>query len=341
MSAKYSLARHLVAIHNDRQLDTPEHVANQDIREQFGHFAMPDGRHRIAYVPFSAWGTRSDVLGSQFSTFAPIPVQYADGLVAHASAVKAGATVLTGLEGSFHFLGNTGLSQPASATTPETASIQSEPSFTDRLVGTFPQDYQPQRISCKINVSRNLFRLNPSVFIPTFKEICSRSVSSKISEISLYGDANNSNLNGLLQIAPVASLGTTSMTWTNYKGYRSTILKQDIQPDSYAVIMSPDMENYADSTQQFSGSSYTIFTKIKDQNPIIVGNDFVHSTLTDTKVLVAGLFRHLCILLWGNGFEMIQDWTTAADKNQVVVHLNALVNVASVFPAAFQVVHQV
>lgn len=130
------------------------------------------------------------------------------------------------------------------------------------------------------------------------------------------------------------------MTWTNYKGYRASILKQDITPDSFAVIMSPDMETYTDSTQQFSGSSYTIFTKISAQCPVVIGNDFVNSTLTDTMVLVAGLFRHLYILLWGNGFEMIQDWTTAADKNQVVVHLNALINVASVFPNAFQVVQQ-
>jgi hypothetical protein len=336
----YSLARHLDAIHNHRQLDTPEAAVNFAIKEQFGHYALPGGRHRIAYVPFSAWGTRSDVLGSVYPTFAPIPVQFADGLIAHASAVKAGATVLTGLEGSFHFLGNTGLSQPASAATPEAASPQSEPSFTDRLVGTFSQDYQPQRISAKINVSRNLFRLNPSVFVPTFREICSRAVSSKINEIALYGDANNSSLNGLLQIAPVAALGTTPMTWTNYKGYRSSILKTDISPDSYAVIMSPDFENFADSTQQFTGSSYTIFTKIKDQCPVIIGNDFVHSTLTDTKVLVAGLFRHLYILLWGGGIEILEDWTTQADSNKVVVHIQALINVASVFPNAFQVVHQ-
>lgn len=176
--------------------------------------------------------------------------------------------------------------------------------------------------------------------MPTFKDICARAVSSKVNEIALYGDPNNSALNGLLQIAPVASLGTTPMTWTNYKGCRATILKTDIQPDSYSVIMSPDMENYADSVQQFSGSSYTIFTKIKDQCPVIIANDFVHSSLTGTKVLAAGLFRHLYIRLWGNGFEMIRDFSTKADLNQVVVHLNALVNVASVFPNAFQVVPQ-
>jgi hypothetical protein len=342
----YSLGRAVSdAINNGSPALTFEAEEHYKIRSQFGKFATStDGRYKVVYAPYHAF-TRADILGGplptgNFPIFANTAPSYADSVIEHAMVRKAGASVLTGLEGSFLLTGTSPLPLPGSSSTPETTSPDSAPAFTGGSVNANSVIYSPQRIGVKMTVSMNLFRQSPEVFVPILKDAVIRSVSSRVNDLALFGSSTNGQILGLSSLSTVNPLGATPMTWVNYKTYRRAILQTDLQPDSYAVLMSPAFENYADSTVQFPASSFTIFTKLKDQSPVFVGNEVNNEGLATTKVLIAGLFRHLWLMFWGQGIELVLDFWSQMDSNQVVVRANLLFNIGCVFPAAFEIVRQ-
>jgi hypothetical protein len=107
------------------------------------------------------------------------------------------------------------------------------------------------------------------------------------------------------------------MTLANFAGYRSTILKTDLDPDSFGVIMSPDYELYLGTTVWAANSPDTLLDKIRylvGTERMFVGNEIAATAglMASGKGFFAGLWRFLYIMLWGDGIEVSFDKVSAA-----------------------------
>jgi hypothetical protein len=243
----YSLARHLDAVFGNSDFHSPEASVHSQIEREFGAYTQPSrGRYRNQYVPWSAFNTR-DLTTSNMPILGQ-PVRYIDGVCQDAAPVKLGATVLAGLSDNVRLETTTALAQPDSFTVPETANPNSAPVFSDQTVNTFSKVYGPQRVSSNFKISRNLLVLSPNVLVPTIRELISRSISSKISDLTLFGSANNTNISGLFQVVAPQVL-TASATYSQIVSSYYTALASDAQADTLGAYISSGFFKYAESNQ--------------------------------------------------------------------------------------------
>ena len=330
----YSLARHLDAVLGNGEFHSPEASVHSQIEREFGSYAMPSrGRYRNQYVPWSAFNTR-DLTTANMPILGQ-PVRYTDGVCQHAAPVKLGATVLAGLTDNVRLETTTALAQPDSNTVAETANPNSSPVFSDQAVNGFSKVYGPQRVSCNFKISRSLLALSPNVLIPTIRELISRSISSKVSDLSLFGTPNNTNIAGLFQVVAPQNLGATPATYSQVVGCYSTTLASDAQADTLGAYISPGFFKYAEITQRFSAGGTTILDGMRAQGAVVIGNESVHTQTTSQNLLAVGIWRQLSIMLWNNGAEVIWDDITLSDLNQVKVTVNFFFNVGVTLPSAF------
>ena len=221
---------------------------------------------------------------------------------------------------------------------------ESEPVFTAGSVGANSLVFSPLRLGCKIKCSKQLLAQSPAVFIPILKEQISRGISSQLDNLALFGTgpANGQPLGIFSTVTPV-NLAASPMTWANYQNYRTTILRTDLDPDSYGGILSPAFLNYADQTQAYTGASYSIWEKMVDGHPdrFFIGNEINTSTaMASGKGIFLGLWRFVYIMIWTSGMELQWDPYSSADTNETVIRATILANVGTTFPAAFQAIYQ-
>jgi hypothetical protein len=123
-----------------------------------------------------------------------------------------------------------------------------------------------------------------------------------LDNLALFGSGTNGQPLGIFATVSAFNLGGTPMTWPNFQSYRTWILITDLDPDSFAGILSPAMLSYCDSTQAYSGASYSVWEKMIDdhRDRWLVGNEISYGssmaatttqsgTLTNTSTSVTGL----------------------------------------------------
>ena len=157
--------------------------------------------------------------------------------------------------------------------------------------------------------------------------------------LSLRTDSHS----GVFSAVTPVNLAASPMTWANFQTYRTSILKTDLDPDSFGGILSPDFLNYVDQTQAYTGASYSIWEKMRDGSPerYQVGNEINSTTgMASGKGMFLGLWRFLYVMLWGSGAELVFDKYTLADSNETVVRANLLCDVGCTFPSAFAAIYQ-
>jgi hypothetical protein len=128
------------------------------------------------------------------------------------------------------------------------------------------------------------------------------------------------------------------MSWTQYQGYKENVLETDLDPDTYAVIMSPMVQNILDSTPWLPSASFSVLEKVRKADDVFVGTEVAASSPSGAKALFLGLWRFLTIMLWADGLEVQFDPFSSADKEYIVVRANLLANCGITFPSAFAAV---
>ena len=183
------------------------------------------------------------------------------------------------------------------------ANPNSPPVFVGGSVGTNSMFFNPLRLSFKVNVSNQLLRQSPAVFVPILREQISRGVGSMLDNLALFGTGPaNGQPAGLFTAVTPVNFAATAMTWAQIKTYQSGVLSSDLAPDSFGVLMSPAMFNYLDQTQVYSGASYSLYEKLCDSHPdrVVIENSInptrpmatvttQSGTLTSGSVNVTGL----------------------------------------------------
>jgi hypothetical protein len=221
--------------------------------------------------------------------------------------------------------------------------VTSAPVFLAGTVGANSMILNPLRLGFRFGVSNNLLIQSPRIFVPVLREQISRGISSVLDNLALFGTGLNGQPLGVFAATGSPTKLSSSMTWPNFQTYRTTILQQDLDPDSFGGVLSPSFLSYADQTQAYTGASYSIWEKMLDSHPerFHVGNEISTTTLMTTGAgMFLGLWRFLYILLWADGIEVQFDKYSMADYNETVVRATVLCNVGVPFPAAFASIWQ-
>jgi hypothetical protein len=168
-----------------------------------------------------------------------------------------------------------------------------------------------------------------------------RGVSSTLDGLSLFGTgpAFGQPLGIFNMVTPI-NLGATPMSWANYTGYRSQVKKTDLDPNSFALVMSPDFEAYCDSTAWASGASLTLLDKI-GKDICYLGNEIsTSSSMVSGKGCFIGLWRNIYLMTWGDGVELIWDRFSMSDSFETVCRCNLLANIGCKAPQSFIAIYR-
>jgi hypothetical protein len=198
---------------------------------------------------------------------------------------------------------------------------------------------QPLRLGVKFAVSKQLLTQSPKIFVPVLRDQISRSISAMIDSMALYGTGPaNGQVTGLFVATGSPTKLSFNMTWANYQSWRTAILQTNLEPNTYGGIVSPGMLSFLDSTQAYSGASFSIWEKMRDsiEDRFVVGNEINANTQMNTgNGVILGIWRWLYIALWNDGVQIEFDDYSMADSFATVVRCTVLMNVACPFPAAF------
>jgi hypothetical protein len=88
-------------------------------------------------------------------------------------------------------------------------------------------------LGVRFAVSKQSLAQSPTIFGPVLREQISRSISSMVDNMALFGTGPQSGqaLGVFAGCGSPAKL-SSGMTWPNYQNYRTRILQTDLQPDS-------------------------------------------------------------------------------------------------------------
>ena len=160
------------------------------------------------------------------------------GLLAHNKVFLAGARLVEGLSGQVILAGTTALPAPAFSTSTDGTTIltQSDPGFVGGSVGANSMIFSPLRLGFKTQTSRQLYIQGGQLFEIVLREQVSRGISSMLDNLTLFGTGTNGQPLGVLSTVTPVNLASTPMTWANYQTYRNSILKTDLDPDTFAAL---------------------------------------------------------------------------------------------------------
>ena len=355
LTEAYSFTRHVQdTLDKGKPILDFEAEPDQRIKRQWGIRAAStmDSRLKAMYVPWAAFGQvqqRGDLGGTTFQTLTGITQAYTTGLVAHSQIFRAGAIIIEGCEGQIMLAGTTAIPLPTFSTNTDgtTTMFESEPIFVGGSVGANSMIFSPLRLGVKIKVSNQLLVQAAPIFAPVLRDQISRGISSMLDNLTLFGTGTSGQPLGIFSTVTPVNLAGTPIVWSSataslsFVGYRQAILQTDLDPDSWAVIASPSMEQYLNKTLSTGNTSFTIFDKMKQLGPVLVGNESnTSSPMASGQGLFAGLFRFVYLMLWADGVEVTYDRYSSADTVETVIRASVLANVGITFPSAFSAIYQ-
>jgi hypothetical protein len=297
------------------------------------HRAMPFiGPNRVSRgVPFSLFDSKTrDMTAGQFASGgAFVATQMEDGvpLLFNTSVCRRlGATVVTGLRENF--------TKPRIVTAPLASALQEiAPSMVSNLM-TDNSELGPKRISVEVILSRQWLLQSGPGAENYIRKLVTSAINVQLDYLALWGNGSQEQPLGIAETPGCQSILFAGVTWAKLLSCEAALSSGNIPITRPGWAVSPAAQLFLKSTPQIVGFPRYLLdggqingVQATASNQLSGGNQAVFSTAWDT----------LCILIWGEGFDMLLDTVTLASSGECRLTCHLWANLLPLYPSAFLV----
>jgi HK97 family phage major capsid protein len=322
---RYSLTKVIRSLENRDSLTGLELECHQEVsRRGAGSFSYGGG----AAIPFDVLGTKvtRDMTVGTFGqgggfvatevSSDPIPL-----LRNKISAVRLGATVLTGLRGNLALPRQTSPSTPYSL--PETGQVTASTPTIDQPILT------PKRISVQVNYSRQL-EIQSSVSVENWlRDDLFSQIAVYLDSMMLAGNGSNSQPLGILSTPGIGSITFGGpVSWGAILNFESALsnMNADVTGAKIAWVTTPQCRNkWKQTAQALIGATTVSARPIWEGMPqpdgsgdgIVNGYRAATSNNVPSNLAIYGNWPELILGIFGNGVEIINNPYTGAAQGEI------------------------
>jgi hypothetical protein len=297
------------------------------------HRAMPFiGPNRVSRgVPFSLFDAKTrDMQASLFpqgGAFIPEKMESGVPFLFNTSVCRRlGATVVTGLRENFV--------KPRVVTAPLASALQEiAPGIVSNLI-TDNSELAPKRISVEVILSR-LWLLQSGPGAENYiRKLVTSAINVQLDYLALWGNGSQDQPLGITETPGFQSIVFNGVTWQKLLSCEAALAGGNIPITKPGWAVSPAAQLFLKSTPQIVGFPRYLLdggqingVQATASNQLSGGNQAVFSTAWDT----------LCILIWGEGFDMLLDTVTLASSGECRLTCHLWANLLPLYPSAFLV----
>lgn len=339
--ARYSLARVYRSLErNEQPHDGLELEASQEVAKRggglFTGFAVPfdvladRGRRDMTVGTFGQGGAfvQTDVASS--------PIELLRNSI---SALRLGATVLTGLRGNLALPRQTGAAIVSSLS--EIAQAQVSNQTIDQPVLT------PKRVAAKLVYSRQLLiQSSPSVEMWLREDLFAQ-FALKLDYLMYNGNGSNSEPCGIINTPGIGSVTfAAAATWADILNFENSLAtaNAEVPGARIAFVTTPSCRNkWKGAAVALTGattvSAKPIWESVTRNDGTNDGSVNGYRAAVTQQVLNNGVFfgnfKELVLGMWGDGVNLQNDQYTRADQGEIVITGNCYVDVMLRHPQSF------